>query len=66
MIRKYDENRNTNIAACTEQVQDLTVQKRKKSSLLFTKPHSKAWARKAPSKAESEELTCWSHKDLKL
>lgn len=33
MIRKYDENHNTNIAARTEQIQDLTVKKTKKPAV---------------------------------
>lgn len=40
---------NTNIAVCTERIQELTVIK--KSSLLFTRSHSKAGTRRPPSKA---------------
>lgn len=50
MIRKYDENHNTNIAVRTEQIQDLTVKKNQKN-LLFTRPHGKACTRRTPLKA---------------
>jgi len=47
--------------------QGLTIKKEKKKDLLLlTRPHSKACTTKPPLKAYSKELTCWSHKDLKL